>query len=102
MSDDLSFEWDDAKRQQTIIKHGLDFAEVLEIFKTTGPTWKSSHTTEERWVAIGRLHNLEIAVIYTIRNGCVRIVTARRARTNERKAYNAYIVDRCIGPKGTI
>ena len=90
MSDGLNFEWDDAKRQQTILKHGLDFLEVVKIFPTLGPVWKSPNITEERWVAVGILENVEITVIYNVRNGNIQIVTARRARTNERKAFNAY------------
>ena len=42
---------------------------------------------EKRYVTIGLLHGVEIAVIHTPRNGKYRIISARRARVKERKLY---------------
>ncbi|PHS26273.1 MAG: hypothetical protein COA84_06380 [Robiginitomaculum sp.] len=42
---------------------------------------------ETRHIAIGTLNHIEIAVIFTIRDGICRTISARRARKNERREY---------------
>ena len=42
---------------------------------------------EKRILAIGLLEDVEITVIYTTRGETIRIISARRARRNERKKY---------------
>ena len=84
------FEWDDAKRQTVLEKHGLDFIDAIKIFAGPVLTARSNHEGEERWIAIGLLDELEIAVIYTIRDDIYRIITARRARKKERDLYDAH------------
>ncbi|MFZ1302161.1 MAG: BrnT family toxin [Candidatus Microsaccharimonas sp.] len=83
-----SFEWDDEKRAAALEKHGIDFLDATRIF--TGPVLRARSTFEgeDRWIAVGLLDGLEIAVIYTLRDSTCRIITARRARTNERKRYH--------------
>lgn len=83
----VEFSWDEDKRLATLVKHGLDFVDAIKIF--AGPTVKavSSRDDEERWIAIGLVNGLEIAVVYTMRGKTVRVITARRARRNERKTY---------------
>ncbi len=98
MSDTLRFEWDELKRQQTIVKHAIDFNDAVKIFQNAVYVSKSVHLTEDRQIAIGFLGNVEIAVVFTFRDGCMRIITARRARTNERRNFNAYLAIR--GAKG--
>ncbi|MBL4807602.1 MAG: BrnT family toxin [Rhodobacteraceae bacterium] len=83
----MSFEWDESKRLSTLQKHGLDFIDVVDIFEGPVLTVPSKQNDENRWLAIGISKGLELAVIYTIRNESYRIITARRARRNERKEY---------------
>ena len=73
-------------------QHGIDFEDAVQIFD--GPLWEtlSPRMNEERWLAIGVVDGIEIAVVYTIRNGCRRIITVRRARTNERRDYHAHVI----------
>ena len=85
----MQFEWDENKRQANIEKHGIDFADAVKIFD--GFTHAAQDTREdwgeERFVAVGLLNGLEIAVIYTPRNGKRRIISVRRARVKEREIY---------------
>jgi len=85
------FEWDEDKRRSVIERHGIDFEDAIQIFD--GPVWEtlSPRPGEQRWLAIGVVDGIEIAVIYTVRNGCRRIITARRARRHERRDYHAYV-----------
>lgn len=82
------FEWDDRKRQANLRQHGIDFEDVAGVFKEPILTIRSDRGNEERYVALGILDSIEIAVVYTVRSKACRIISARRARQNERKAYN--------------
>ena len=85
----MQFEWDENKRQTNIEKHGIDFADAVKIFDGFTHTTQDTREDwgEERFVAVGILNGLEIAVIYTPRNGKRRIISVRRARVMERKIY---------------
>lgn len=86
---DTAFEWDEEKRQKNIEKHGIDFADAVRIYD--GFTIKIRSTKvdygEERFVTIGLLDGIEVAVINTPRNRRIRIISVRRARVKERILY---------------
>ena len=94
MTDELSFKWDEQKRQQTIAKHLIDFKDAVKIFQAAVLVSDSAHPEEERKIAVGLLGEVEIVVIFTVRDSCMRIITARRARVNERRIYHAYVAGR--------
>ncbi len=81
------FEWDERKRKQNIDQHGIDFEDAARIFEGSILTVRSDRGKEVRHVALGDLDGFEIAVVYTVRSKACRIISARRARQNERKAY---------------
>ena len=85
----MIFEWDEAKRQSNVIKHKIDFADAVSIFDEFVYTTQDLRADygEDRYISIGLLHGMEIAVIYTPRDGKRRIISARRARVKERKTY---------------
>ncbi len=84
------FEWDEEKRLTVLEKHGIDFRRAVEIFEgSTHVSPSRQSESEERWIAIGILDQVEIAVIYTMREQICRIITARRARRYEREKYHA-------------
>jgi len=66
------------------------------VVRAVGMNTKSD--IEVRWIAIGLLDNVEIAVIYTMRGEAIRLITARRARQNERDAYHAHFGRRGQAP----
>lgn len=81
------FEWDEGKNESNIAKHGIDFEDAVGIFASPVLEYRSDREGEARWVAIGALSGREIAVVYTLRDSRYRIISARRARTSERRAY---------------
>ena len=89
MSKGLIFEWDEQKRIATLEKHGLDFIRAVRVFLGDTLVLRSGFDGEERFLAIGDLDGIEVAVIFTMRGQVVRIITARRARLHERTAYHA-------------
>ena len=53
-----------------------------------------------RWLAIGVMDDIELAVVYVDWSGCRRIITARKAKRNERKRYYARFGGGTDPPKG--
>lgn len=85
------FEWDEGKATANVAKHGVSFAEAATVFADplsrtiTDPL----HSVEEaRFVIVGESatgHTL--VVVHTHRGESIRIISARRATTQERKDY---------------
>lgn len=89
MSEELSFEWDEAKRRATIEKHDIDFRDAALIFGDRHIVMRARSDTEERYRAIGLVNGAFTTVVFTMRGEVVRLVTARRARHDEIRAYRA-------------
>jgi uncharacterized DUF497 family protein len=87
----VEFEWDDDKREATIEKHGIDFQDAITMFAgvVLSIDLGDSHG-EPRVMHVGMLEGREIVVVTTPRGGRLRVINARRARINERRAYHAY------------
>jgi hypothetical protein len=80
-------EWDEEKAASNRRKHGIDFDEAVEVFYGASLLRRSDRDTEERWLAIGETEGRVITVVFTWRGDALRIISARRARRNERRAY---------------
>jgi uncharacterized protein len=88
MKEFSGFEWDDSKRRANIVKHGLDFADAVEVFEDPKQfTNRSPHPIEERFVSVGMARGRLIAVVFTRHADKVRIISARSARRIEREQY---------------
>lgn len=87
---DRLFEWDDDKRQSNLAKHDLDFLRVQRVFDGR-PTVESTvvRDLEERFVTTAHLDDRMVTVIWTQRNTAIRIISARGARDDEKRAYRA-------------
>ncbi len=85
----MAFEWDASKNAANIAKHRIDFEDAVRIFD--GPVLEKADDRREygevRIVAFGVVDNRDLAVVYTVRGGRRRIISARRAHHRERKAY---------------
>ena len=91
--DSLEFEWDNTKRESNLNKHGLDFVDAVKIFLGPVVTASSHRSGEDRWISVGMVNGLEIAVVYIWREGRIRIISARRAKRNERQEYHTHLSD---------
>ena len=85
----MQFEWDERKRAATILKHGIDIIEAAEILAGDHILLDGNYPTEQRKLAIGTFENHLIALVFVERGEFIRLITARRARRNERRAYQA-------------
>lgn len=85
----MEFEWDAAKCAANVQKHSIDFNDAIGIFEGSFLEISSPRNGEDRWIALGQTKGRIIAVIFTRRANLVRIISARAARTNERKHYGS-------------
>jgi len=84
------FEWDAKKSKQNQEKHGVSFADSLEI-------WQASHLTasriakskdgESRSASIGYIQGKLYTAIWTKRGDKIRLICVRRARNGEEKIF---------------
>ncbi len=86
----IEFEWDPDKADLNFAKHRIDFAEAIGIFRGEVLSYASPRTGEPRTVSVGYLGTTAVAVVWTSRGPTLRrIISARRARRNEREAYGS-------------
>ncbi|VVT08635.1 conserved hypothetical protein [Roseovarius sp. EC-HK134] len=88
------FEWNEDKRGLSLKKHGIDFRDAVEIFETDYLCLSGRSEIEIREIAVGYLNGSYLAVVFTMRGDVIRIITVRKARQDERKAYDAYVARR--------
>ncbi len=85
-----AFDWDDAKAASNLAKHGVPFAYASRVFldsaKIDFDTSKPGDG-ETRRKAVGMIEGLLFTVVYTERDGLVRIISARRCNAKEEKRY---------------
>jgi uncharacterized protein len=85
------FEWDNTKSQINYYKHGIDFATAVHAFRDRFHyEWIDDREDygEERVKLVGMAGGVLIALIYTERNGVLRIISARRATRAEHDEYH--------------
>lgn len=87
----MEFEWDPAKAQANLRKHGIPFLEACQVFKKDArrleqPDFSNDHD-EERWDVLGRVEDTVLFVVFTLRGERVRLISARRATRNEQRHY---------------
>jgi uncharacterized DUF497 family protein len=89
----LDFEWDDGKNEENIRKHGISFFEAADAFRDEHSLlyFDEAHSEdEERFYLIGtssRLTTLIVFHCYRFDGSSTRIISARKATTNEKKEY---------------
>lgn len=85
----MEFEWDEAKRQTNIAKHGIDFYDAIEALEDAPLMIADDRHDygERRCIAAGQVKGHMLIVVFTVRNGVFRIISARKANSRERRKY---------------
>lgn len=85
----MQFEWDEAKAQANLDKHGLDFEDAKTVFSrpvVITPDARRDYG-ELRYKALGELDGVIVYIAFTPRGDAVRIISMRPANRKEREAY---------------
>jgi uncharacterized DUF497 family protein len=86
----LEFEFDVAKSRSNKEKHGVDFLEAQALWQDAERLQIPARTEDEaRFLLIARLKDKLWSAVFTYRGETVRIISVRRARTEEVKLYES-------------
>ena len=86
----MEFEWDEAKRETNLIKHEIDFLRMRQLFDGRPMyTALSRRGEEERYVSTGIIDGRFYTVVWVWRGTTIRLISARRSRDGEQRAYRA-------------
>ena len=82
-----AFGWHEAKRASNLREHKIDFEDVKGIFDGYTFVRRSGRHGEIRYQVFGYVDGREVAVACTLHGEECRIISARRARKDERRKY---------------
>lgn len=100
--EDDRFCWDAEKNEANFQSHGIYFEDVVALFYVPAAYFDATRKEygEVRTLAIGCIEEVPVVVIFTERNGKVRIISARPATSKEhgrfkefKKRWRAYFRD---------
>lgn len=97
IDDATGFEWDPFKAQINLEKHGVSFMEAAKTLLGLTLTRLAFDDGENRFASIGITGERLVVVIWTPRHDAMRVISARRARRNEREAFG-----QAVGKAGRI
>lgn len=86
----MPFEWDEAKSESNLLKHGVSFENAVRIFDSPVLTRVDRRLDygETRQISIGLINGVfMLTIVHTARHGAVRLISARQASRKEKRAY---------------
>jgi uncharacterized DUF497 family protein len=87
----MAFEWDETKAAENLTKHGVRFAYAARVFDDPYRLEfidDREDYGEVRFKTIGMVDNRVPVVVYTMRHGNIRLISARQAEPYERQHYH--------------
>ncbi|WP_339753162.1 BrnT family toxin [uncultured Marinobacter sp.] len=84
------FEFDEAKSQANLNKHGIDFVAAQELWKDPYLLEiRAKSEDEPRFGLIGKIDERYWSAIVTYREGRIRLISVRRSRKKEVELYES-------------
>lgn len=87
----MKFDWDPVKNTSNQAKHGISLAEACALWRGPVVTLPSRNPDELRQLAIGLVDGKHWTVVYAPRGDHLRLISARRSRTNEKALFQELI-----------
>ena len=85
----MRFTWHEPKRQATLKKRGVDFADAEQVF--AGPIFTfeddREHYGEQRWVTLGLLGEQVMVIVHTETEDEIHIISMRKADKDEQHLF---------------
>lgn len=85
----MHFEFNPAKSRANKEKHGIDFIEAQVLWFGSFLEFELRTTTESRYAVVGQIDGAFWTAIITYREERIRVISVRRSRDEEKKAYEA-------------
>lgn len=84
------FEFDEAKSQANLAKHGIDFVAAQVLWKDPFLLeLRAKSLDEPRFLLIGTIGGKHWSAVVTHRNGRIRLISVRRSRKQEVELYES-------------
>jgi uncharacterized DUF497 family protein len=84
----MEFEYDAEKSAANKAKHGIDFDEAQALWDDPRLLEAPARTDDEpRLLAVGRIGEKHRSAVFTLRGARLRLISVRRARTQEIEIY---------------
>lgn len=90
MTSRRDFDWDEAKALGNISKHAVPFPYAIRVFLDAAMVDFDASRTEDgevRRKAVGMIEGRLFTLVYTEREGVVRVISARRSNGKEERQY---------------
>lgn len=86
-----AFEFDPAKSQSNLQKHGIDFEQAQYLWNDPNALEIPARTKDEdRFIVIGRLDGRIWTAVITYRQDKIRLISVRRSREEEIDLYESF------------
>jgi uncharacterized DUF497 family protein len=86
----ISFEFDEVKSQANLLKHGINFVDAQALWDDPGLLEIPAKTEDEpRYLMIGLINGKHWSSVITYRGTNIRLISVRRARTEEVALYES-------------
>ncbi|MEO0409171.1 MAG: BrnT family toxin [Cyanobacteria bacterium P01_A01_bin.135] len=86
----MRFEFDPAKSQANLQKHGIDFLDAQQIWIDSDRIEIPARTVDEpRFLVIGKIAGKVWSAVITYRGESIRIISVRRSRKQEADLYES-------------
>ena len=87
------YEWDEAKREANLKKHGYDFADADLVYEnpeklTISTMRRGEHRLQD--IAIVEVHGVILTLVYVTRGYNIRIISLRKSSRKERREYDHF------------
>ena len=86
----MKFEWNEQKNQANIKKHGMNFADAHKVFEYPMLVNLDDRQDygEDRWIGVGLMDMRVVVIVFTeLDENTIRVVSFRKATSEERKRY---------------
>ena len=86
----MEFEWDPAKADGNLDKHGISFEYAARVFLDPNRIDREDRRrdyAEERRMVFGRTGERVYCIVYTQRGNSFRLISARKANPREQRQY---------------
>ena len=81
------FDWNPSKHDQVFRERRIAFEDAQIVFQGPITVLRSDRKGEARYMVFGLLEDVEVVFVCTFRGDICWIISARRARRDERKKY---------------
>ena len=89
----MIIEYNETKREKTLLERGLDFRCAVEVFADrhfTAPDHRARYP-EPRFVTVGHLRGRMVIVVWTHRGEARRIISMRKANEREKRRFRCQL-----------